>query len=129
MLPEPVCSPLRQVLIVDSSDDTREVLCTALELRGVSTLQATGARQGVELAQQHHPRVIVLDLEAEAADDAQVCHQYQAASRDHHSSLVVLGRARSYDQAVPKDRIVPKPYHFAPLIRTIERLLSSSEAS
>jgi DNA-binding response OmpR family regulator len=116
-------------LIVDGSEDTREVICAALQMRGVQTLQATGAKQGVELARQHHPRVIVLDLEAEAADDEQICQQYESESRDHHSSLVVLGRARHYDQSLPRDRIVSKPYHFAPLIRTIERLLSSPEVT
>jgi DNA-binding response OmpR family regulator len=98
-------------------------------MRGVSTFQAAGARQGVELARQHHPQVIVLDLEAEAADDEQICREYETQSRDHDASLVVLGRARHYEESLPRDRIVPKPYHFAPLIRTIERLLSSRKAS
>lgn len=129
MLPTSLRSPQRHVLIVDGSDDTREVICTALQMRGVSTLQAAGARQGVELARQHHPQVIVLDLEAEAADDEQICREYETESRDHHSSIVVLGRARHYDESLPRDRIVSKPYHFAPLIRTIERLLGSPEAS
>lgn len=121
--------PERQVLIVDGSEDTREVLCTALQLRGVQTLQATGAQQGMELARQHHPHVIVLDLESESADDQQVCDQYEAESRNHHSNLVVLGRVRHYGGSLPKDRIVSKPYHFAPLIRTIERLLNGSVGS
>jgi CheY-like chemotaxis protein len=128
VLHQPTLSPQRQVLIVDGSEDTREVLCTALQRRGVPTLQASGARQGVELARQHHPQVIVLDSESEAADDEKICNEYEAESRDHQSCLVVLGRARFYDRSLPKDRIVPKPYHFAPLIRTIERLLASTES-
>jgi CheY-like chemotaxis protein len=112
------------VLIVDHSQDTREVLRTALALRGVQTLEANGARQGAELARRHHPRVIVLDLETEAADDEQVRDQYEAESRDHNARLVVLGRAAGYGRNLPKDRVLTKPYHFAPLIRTIERLLS-----
>jgi len=118
--------PHRQVLIVDGSADTREVLSTALRLRGVQTLEAAGARQGVEMARQYHPRVIVLDVEAEAAEDDQICREYRSQSRDHHSRLVVLGRAVQYEQDLPRDRIVSKPYHFAPLIRTIEQLLGSS---
>ena len=118
--------PHRQVLIVDGSADTREVLSTALRMRGVSTLEAAEARQGVEMARQFHPGVIVLDVEAAAADDDQICREYQSQSREHHSRLVVLGRAVQYEQDLPRDRIMSKPYHFAPLIRTIERLLSSS---
>jgi CheY-like chemotaxis protein len=117
--------PQGQVLIVDGSEDTREVLRTALRMRGVQTLEASGARQGVELARQHHPRVIVLDMETDSANDERICHEYEAQSRDNHSCLLVLGRAVNYEQHVPRERIVAKPYHFAPLIRTIERLLSS----
>ena len=120
-------SPQRQVLIVDGSEDTREVLSTALRLRGVQTLEAAGARQGVALARQHHPEVIVLDVETDAGDDEEVWHEYQAQA-ESHSRLVVLGRALNYQPRVPRDRIVAKPYHFAPLIRTIEQLLGSTES-
>jgi CheY-like chemotaxis protein len=117
------------VLIVDRSSDSRAVLRAALERRGIEIFEAREARQGVELARQHQPGVIVLDLEAESADDEQVRDQYDAASRDHDARLVILGRARRYDQVLPKDRVLAKPYHYAPLVRTIERLLGSSSQS
>lgn len=125
MLPASRFSHPRQVLIVDESEDSREVLKTALERRGVHTLEALDARRGAELAREHHPEVIVLDLEAEEADLEEIQQQYDTESREHQTSLVVLGRAVRYDRTLPKDHIVSKPYHYAPLIRTIERLLSS----
>jgi DNA-binding response OmpR family regulator len=111
------------VLIVDHSDDCREVLRTALERRGVQTLEASGARQGAELARRFHPQVIVLDLDADAADDEEIRRQYCAESHEHDAYLVVLGRSVGYEQAVPRNRVLSKPYHYAPLIRTIETLL------
>jgi CheY-like chemotaxis protein len=121
--------PQQSVLIVDNSDDSREVLSTALQRLGVQTFEATGARQGVQLAHQHRPRVIVLDLEAEAADEEGVRLELDAQSREEHGYLLVLGRSADYEETLPKDCIVPKPYHYAPLLRTIERLLSSSRSS
>lgn len=129
MLPIPPNSPQLRVLIVDGSEDNREVLSTALQMRGVSTFQAAEPREGVELARQHHPQVIVLDLDGQDADDEQICREYESQSRDDDSSLVVLGRVRYYEQHLPRERIVSKPYHFAPLVRTIENLLSSRKAS
>jgi len=126
VLPNLPASRNHRVLIVDQSEDTREVLRTALERRGVHTLEASGARQGAALARRHHPRVIVLDVESEAADDDDVQALYEAESKDHDARLVVLGRTHRFEQSLPKDRIVPKPYHFAPLIRKIERLLGVS---
>jgi DNA-binding NtrC family response regulator len=122
-------SPRHRVLIVDRSSDSRDVLRTALERRGIQIFEAAGARQGAALAQEYRPEVIVLDLESDAADDEQVRDQFDAASRDHHASLVVLGQARRYEQALPKERIVPKPYHYAPLVHTIEQLLEMAPGS
>ncbi|MGA7701688.1 MAG: response regulator, partial [Thermoguttaceae bacterium] len=53
----------RSVLIVDRSEETREVLQTVLERRGVRILAAGRAEKGLELARRHHPDLVVLDLE------------------------------------------------------------------
>jgi len=116
------------VLIVDRSDDCREVLRTLLAARGVSTIETCEARQGLTLLNQHRPAVVVLDLDAEAADDEQVREQYTAESQQNNSALVVLGRARHTFPTLPDGRVISKPYHFAPLIRTIEQLLDRAGA-
>ena len=125
----PAATPRPSVLIVDRSEDSREVLRTVLEKRGVRTWEAAEARQGVELARRHHPQVIVLDLDAGDAEQQDIRDQYQAESNEHDAYLVVIGRSRSYEQILPKDRILAKPYHYGPLVRTIETLLSSIAVS
>ncbi len=72
MLVPPATDSRPSVLIVDRSKDSREVLRTVLEKRGVRTWEAAEARRGVELARQHHPQVIVLDLEAGDADHEEI---------------------------------------------------------
>lgn len=129
MLVPPAADPRPSVLIVDRSEDSRQVLRTVLERRGVQTWEAAEARRGVELARQHHPQVIVLDMEASDADQEEVREQYQAESQEHDVYLVVLGRSVSYERILPKDRILAKPYHYAPLVRTIEALLAPATVS
>jgi CheY-like chemotaxis protein len=110
------------VLVVDESADCREVLCTLLQRRGVRTLEASGARQGLDLMRRHNPDVVVLDMDTEAADDASVRQAYDDQSRLEDSAMVLLGVVHRDDV----DRVghgVRKPYHYAPLIRTIEQLL------
>jgi len=70
-----------------------------------------------------------LDLESGDAEQQEVRDQYQAESKEHDAYLVVIGRSVSYEQILPKDRILAKPYHYAPLVRTIEALLNSAAAS
>ncbi len=112
----------KSVLIVDQSEDNREVLSTALRRRGMHTFVASGARKGLQIAQEHHPEVIVLDLESEDADDELIRSQYDEQAQQQNSSLVVLGTLRQGTLPSTHHELVSKPYHYAPLIRTIEQL-------
>jgi len=114
---------LPRVVIVDDSADSREVFHTLLHSRGVSSLAVSGAREGLELIRQHHPAVVVLDLDAEEAEDEELRHEFDAATRDSCSALVVLGNSRRYLDTWPEAQVIAKPYHYGPVLRTIERLL------
>lgn len=115
----------RSVLIVDRSEETREVLRTALERRGVQIFATGRGRQGLELAQQHQPDVIVLDLELDCAGGEGFAAPLLEQSQRNRTPLVVLGTAR-FQQSRPADgEFIAKPYHYGPLIRKIEQLLDS----
>ena len=85
--------------------------------------EVSGAREGLALIRQHQPEVVVLDLDANDAQDEHVRDEFDAAARDSCSALVVLGKARRYREALPDGQMIAKPYHYGPLLRTIERLL------
>lgn len=116
----------RSVLIVDRSEETREVLKTALGRRGVRILEASRARRGLELARQHHPDVIVLDLEAAGSSPEEICTPFEEESEVQGTPLVVLGSLKRPTRRFPRGEIVAKPYHYAPLIRKIEELLDAT---
>jgi DNA-binding response OmpR family regulator len=114
------------VLIVDESAESREVLRTVLEHRGLRILEASQAREGLELARQHQPDLIVLDLELDSSPPE--FPSELAAQSPHPTPLVLLGSARR--RAGPHvGEFVAKPYHYAPLVRRIEQLLESSQSS
>ncbi len=114
------------VLIVDQSEENREVLQTALKRRGMRTFAAGRATPGLELARRHRPDLIVLDLELEDADRADVCHSFAEQSRANNASLVILGSVRRADDAPAEGEFVAKPYHYGPLVRKIEELLQAA---
>jgi CheY-like chemotaxis protein len=109
------------VLIVEPSADDREVLRTVLERRGLRIWEAAAVEQGLELAREHHPDVIVLDAEANHAGDESIQAEFDAISSEQTSSLIVLGRI-SRDRSLPASQVIAKPYHFGPLIHKIELL-------
>ncbi len=114
------------VLIVDGSEETREVLATALERRGLQILATSGAEQGLQLARRHRPDLIVLDVEIEEPDEATACAPLAAQSEVNRTPLVVIGSARRACCGPHVGEFVSKPYHYAPLIRKIESLLEGT---
>ena len=118
--------PGRSVLIVDDSRDSREVLRAVLELRGWRIIEADDVQDGLTKANELHPDVIVLDTDT--TDDCDVEASFDDASRRNNASLVMIGQARYNVPPSDRHRVVAKPYHYAPLIRTIDELAASALA-
>lgn len=128
-LPQPsesdaLVRPGRSILVVEPSEETREVLRAAFELRGLQLLEAREAGRGLEMARQLHPDLIVLDLQADTAETDQVSSDFEAESNREQIPLVVLGKARRRSDSGSTSEYVAKPYHYAPLIRRIEELIT-----
>ena len=115
----------RSVLIVDGSQENREVLTTALERRGCKILSASRAERGLELAQEHRPDVIVLDLEVSPKSPEEVCAPFAREAESSPTRLVLLGSVSVSKGTTPEGEFIAKPYHYAPLIRKIEALLDA----
>jgi CheY-like chemotaxis protein len=114
-----------QVLIVDAAEETREVLKTALERLGRKTLTAKQAAQGLAMAQEHRPDLIVLDLEIDDEATEEIAARFAQQSQADRRSLVLLGTVKRR-HPLPQGEYIAKPYHYAPLIRRIEEILSAS---
>jgi DNA-binding response OmpR family regulator len=125
-----------RVLVVDPLEETREVLETMLARRGVRIVTAVRREEGLRLAREFQPDVVVFDCEApstqsgssstlasEAAEES-----FAAASPDHPPSLILIGNARRAANEASA-HYVQKPYHYGPLIHTIEALLAERKAA
>jgi len=120
-------------LIVESSDEVREVLRTALERRGLQIFEAARADTGLALAREHHPDLIVLDLEIQPAGCEASTDDFAATGDGQDATIVMLGSIRRADrpnrQTLPlsNEHFVAKPYHYKPLISKIEQLLAARQ--
>ena len=114
------------VLIVDRGHDARDVLTTALERRGVETFWAGEPRQGLSLVRQLRPAVIVWDQDSVPPQEADG-ERLRSAASGEDSYLVVLGGGHAAQADSDRAPVVPKPYHFGPLIRTIEQLVERAQ--
>jgi DNA-binding response OmpR family regulator len=117
--------PVQSVLIVDESAETRAVLRTALEQPGRQVLETSDADEALRLAYESHPGVIVLDMEIERIPVDALARDLQADSLQP-SSLLLLGSIKRTARGLRRGEFVAKPYHYAPLIRKIEKLLNEA---
>jgi DNA-binding response OmpR family regulator len=109
------------VLIVDRSDESRDVLRLALERRGLRVFPAANVADSWALARLHHPDLVVLDLDAGDLAKPSV-RDLTAAIDQQGGTLVILGNplhAGNY----PAGEFIAKPYHYKPLVLKIEELL------
>lgn len=68
----------RSVLIVDDDEDIREITQLALELSGTwSVLAADGGATALDLAREHRPDVILLDVMMPVMDGPTTFHRLQ----------------------------------------------------
>lgn len=114
------------VLIVDESEETREVLTTALERRGLRILAASRPGQGLELARFHHPDLVVLDLESQGPSPEDTYDRFAREVSEGPTHLILLGSCR-LPECSPGPEFIRKPYHYGPLVRRIEQLLGVAE--
>jgi len=124
-MPESVLDRVKSVLIVDQSEDNREVLRIALRTKGMQILEAAEANQGLDIARQYHPELIILDIESQSNRNTQIQDDFDAESKRHNSALLILGKL-AHTTNSSQHRVVSKPYHYGPLIRTIEQMVAES---
>ena len=115
-----------RVLIVDESDESRAVLSELLERRGAIAFQSDQVEEAAKLAELNQPDLIVFDAESDHSDSREPTHRLVAAANSNDTPLIVLGSVRRDKIGVPGEQYVAKPYHYGPLIRTIEDSLAAS---
>lgn len=116
-----------RVLIVDRSDDNREVLRTALLRHGCEIFEAQQQRDGLRLARECAAGVLVLDSDTVDVDDRSVYAGFDAEAQSKNATIILLGRCSRAPMPGPAADVVSKPYHYGPLIRKIEQLLFEAD--
>jgi DNA-binding NtrC family response regulator len=114
------------ILIVERSDEVREVLRIALARRGLLVYETSRLDVGLELARRHHPSIIVLDLDAPPGDVAHGSIDLAAHADSVTTPMILLGSVRR--DCWRSNQFVAKPYHYRSLISRIEQLLEARRA-
>jgi two-component system cell cycle response regulator DivK len=78
------------VLIVEDNDKNLKLVRDILELRGFRTLAATTAEDGLVLAAEHVPDVVLLDIQLPGMDGVAALERLKNDARTAHIPVVAL---------------------------------------
>ena len=109
------------VLIVEDYDDTREMLDLVFSLAGHSVLQAADGESAVQLAEQHRPDAIVMDLSLPLCDGITAARRIKAMHALRHVAIVAhTAKADPLENGHPFAAVVNKPCRPDLLVTTVE---------
>lgn len=80
----------KTVLLADDHEDNRVALQLMLERDGYRTLGARNGREAVELAVQHRPDLVVMDLAMPEMDGREATRLLKSDDRTRHIPVVML---------------------------------------
>jgi CheY-like chemotaxis protein len=117
-----------RILIVDDSDDTREMMAKLLELEAFSVLTAEDGNIGLKVAIEQHPNLIITDINMPNMNGIEMIKQVRKQPGLEHVPIMAI---TAYGNGVAgeaieagADRAATKPIQFSALIIEIRELLS-----
>jgi CheY-like chemotaxis protein len=97
----------RTILLADDHEDNRLALLTVLAREGYRTLGAANGREAVEVALEHLPDLVLMDLAMPVMDGRQAMRTLKEDPRTAHIPVVVL---TAMALSVDRDRMVAEGF-------------------
>lgn len=117
------------ILVVDDQADKVELTCRRLSRRGFDVLGAASGAEGIALAHQRKPDLIMMDVQMPGMDG----HEAASILKKDDSTraipiIIVTADAQPVDReramAAGADAYMSKPVDFPLLLQTIDQLLA-----
>jgi len=122
------------ILIIEDNEMNREMLCRRLQRRGFSILMAADGKQGLEMAQQYHADLILLDMSLPLIDGWEAARHLKSAEKTGSIPIIALtAHAMTGDREKALeagcDDYDIKPIELPRLLAKIETLLQKRRSS
>ena len=119
-----------KILVVDDSDDTREMMAKLLELESFTVVTAEDGSSGLKLANDEQPDLIITDINMPNMNGIEMIKRLRQLPRFGDVPIMAItaygnGVAREALEA-GADRAATKPVQFNTLVVEIRELLSGS---
>lgn len=116
------------LLIVEDEKDIAKLLEYNLRKEGYKTLIASDGEEALEMAQRHHPNLIILDLMLPEMDGLEVCKALKKENKTAGIPIIMLtAKSQESDKVIGlelgADDYVTKPFSPKELIARIKAIL------
>jgi CheY-like chemotaxis protein len=125
-----VRSVANAILVADDDPDILSIVSMSLETQGYTVHKATNGREAVDLARQHHPDLILMDMMMPVVSGYEAVGELKAdaGTRD----IVIVGLSakamatdmeRATDAGI--DGYITKPFRIAQVLSVVESYLAT----
>jgi CheY-like chemotaxis protein len=124
----------KKVLLVEDNEDNRVVYSTILQYFGYAVVEAADGKEGIRMAQEHHPDIILMDISIPLLDGWQATEQLKGDVAT--SSIPVIALTA---HAMPEDRLksrtcgfdayLAKPCEPRRVVEEVQRFIGNSRVA
>ncbi len=117
------------ILVADDDPDILSIVSMSLETQGYTVHKATNGREAVDLARQHHPDLILMDMMMPVVSGYEAVGELKADATTKDIVIVGLSaKAMATDMEratdVGIDGYITKPFRIAQVLSVVESYLS-----
>jgi len=117
---------LKKVLIIDDSTTTRAVLKVYLSGQSIDFFEATNGQDGLQLARQELPDVIIIDLKMPGMDGMTFCRRVRAETALKHMPIILITGSKGSDVRAEALRSGASVFMTKPIdVPTLAKVVSS----
>jgi two-component system cell cycle response regulator DivK len=116
------------ILVADDDPDILSIVSMSLEAQGYTVYKATNGREAVDLAREHHPDLILMDMMMPVVSGYEAVGQLKADATTRDIIIVGLSaKAMATDMEratdVGIDGYITKPFRIAQVLSVVESYL------
>ena len=121
------------ILIVEDNDKNMKLVRDILQHKGHATLEAATGEEGVQLAIDRRPDLVLMDIQLPGIDGIEALRRIRAQpALDAMPVMAISASVMPDDQrhivSSGFDAFLPKPISLKPFVATVERLLKDGRS-
>lgn len=123
-------SKIPKVLVIDDKYYIRQLMITALGLKGYNVLVAADGREGIEIARRERPRTILLDLLMPGIDGYETLRLMRNLPETHDIPVVIMSARGDLEGLVPPlgaQGYLLKPFDLDEMETIVERYAGAGD--